>query len=176
MREQLHRINGFLADQAIYLSLTNDKLKALALRMANKGYSYWSEHGRRRVDTKVLNFSQVSLRRIFAKGRLDRGGRFYKGWWQTIPKQFRCYITINGQPALEVDFSEMHPTMLYLLSGQSPPDSIYDLGIRALQGPRPASLYPTPAVRQPDASVHSAHVDPHGCPQARGAGRALGRL
>ena len=73
MREQLHRINGFLADQAIYLSLTNDKLKALALRMANKGYSYWSEHGRRRVDTKVLNFSQVSLRRIFAKGRLDRG-------------------------------------------------------------------------------------------------------
>ena len=62
----LHRINGFLADQAIYLSLTNDKLKALALRMANKGYSYWSEYGRRRVDTKVLNFSQVSLRRIFA--------------------------------------------------------------------------------------------------------------
>ena len=34
--------------------------------MANKGYSYWSEYGRRRVDTKVLNFSQVSLRRIFA--------------------------------------------------------------------------------------------------------------
>ena len=135
MRQQLHRINGFLADQAIHLSLTNDKLTALGLRMASKRYSYWPEHGRRRVDTKVLNFSQVSLRRIFAKGRLDRGGRFYKGWWQTIPKQFRRYITINGQPALEVDFSEMHPTMLYLLSGQSPPDNIYDLGIRALQDP-----------------------------------------
>lgn len=135
MREQLHRINGFLADQAIHLSLTNDVLKALALSMASKRCASWSEHGRRRVDSKVLNFSQVSLRRIFAKGRLDRGGRFYQGWWQTIPKQFRRYITINGRPVIEVDFSEIHPTMLYLLSGLSPPDNIYDLGIRAPQDP-----------------------------------------
>ena len=39
MRQQLHRINGFLADQAIHLSLTNDKLTALGLRMASKRYS-----------------------------------------------------------------------------------------------------------------------------------------
>ena len=66
MRQQLHRINGFLADQAIHLSLTNDKLTALGLRMASKRYSYWPEHGRSRAGAKVLNFSQVSLRRIFA--------------------------------------------------------------------------------------------------------------
>jgi hypothetical protein len=31
---------------------------------------------------------------------------------------------------VEVDFSEIHPTMLYLLDGQSAPESIYDLGLK----------------------------------------------
>lgn len=40
----------------------------------------------------------------------------------------------------------------------------------------PAPVYPASAVRQPDASVHRAHADPHGCQKARGAGCALGGL
>ena len=60
---------------------------------------------------------------------MDRGGRLYGGWWQTIPKDDRRFITINGRPTVEVDFSEIHPTMLYLLDGQSAPERIYDLGL-----------------------------------------------
>jgi len=70
------------------------------------------------------------MKRIFAKGRLDRGGRFYGAWWEYIPKNFRRYVTINGQPTVEVDFKEIHPRILYALAANDPPDDLYDLGIR----------------------------------------------
>lgn len=130
MRQQMQQINEFLCDQAVHLNLPNTKIKALALRMASQRYSYEIGAGRRRTRARVLNFGQVGLRRIFSKGRLDRGGRLYGGWWQTIPKDYRRFITINGRPTVEVDFSEMHPTMLYLLHGVEPSQNIYDLGIR----------------------------------------------
>jgi hypothetical protein len=135
MREQVRQLNDFLADQAICLCLPNEDLKRLVHRMARQRYSFRYEQGNHRIGARVLNFSQVALRRIFAKGSLDRGGRLYGGWWQTIPKDYRRFITINGRPTVEVDFSEMHPTMLYLLKGQSPPENIYDLGIRGNQDP-----------------------------------------
>lgn len=130
MRQQMYQINEFLSDQALHLNLPNADLKRLALRMARQRYSYEIGAGRRRTRARVLNFGQVGLRRIFSKGCLDRGGRLYGGWWQTIPKDCRRYITINGRPTVEVDFSEMHPTMLYLLHGVEPSQNIYDLGIR----------------------------------------------
>jgi hypothetical protein len=118
-----------LCDQAIHLNLPNARLKALAVKMASTRYSYEIGAGRRRTRARILNFAQVGLRRIFSKGRIDRGGRLYDGWWQTIPKDYRRYVTINGRPTVEVDFSEMHPSMLYILDGQRPPQNIYDLGI-----------------------------------------------
>lgn len=129
MRGHMQRINGFLADQAICLNLSNGKLKKIAIRMAGRRYSYDIGYGLKRTRARTLNFANVALRRIFARGRMDRGGRLYGGWWQTIPKDDRRYITINGRPTVEVDFSEIHPTMLYLLNGQSAPERIYDLGL-----------------------------------------------
>lgn len=144
MREQLVRINDFLGDQAICLNVTNNQLNDLVTRMSRKRYSYQIGAVRRKTGSRILNFAQVGLRRIFAKGRIDRGGRLYGGWWQTIPKDLRRYITINGRPTVEIDFSEMHPSMLYLLSGQIPPDNIYDLGIR-----------------RPDDPPYDPEVEPH---------------
>jgi len=129
IRQHMQSINAFLADQAICLNLSNGKLKSLAVRMAGRRYSYEIGYGLTRTRARTLNFANVALRRIFARGRMDRGGRFYGGWWQTIPKDYRRYITINGRPTVEVDFSEIHPTMLYLLHGQNAPESIYDLGL-----------------------------------------------
>ena len=149
MREHMQRINDFLADQAIYLYLSNGKIKSLAVRMAGRRYSYDIGYGLNRTRARTLNFANVALRRIFARGRMDRGGRFYGGWWQTIPKDDRRFITINGRPTVEVDFSEIHPTMLYLLDGQSAPESIYDLGLMR-EG-------------DPPASVHRPHAHLDGC-------------
>jgi hypothetical protein len=61
---------------------------------------------------------------------LDHGGRFYGGWWQFIPSEFRPYITINGFPTTEIDFSELHPRLLYAKVNKSPPEGdLYDIGL-----------------------------------------------
>lgn len=132
---QVQHINEFLSDQAFHLNITNSKLKALALRMASSRYACNVGSDNKRTRARTLNFAQVGLCRIFAKGRMDRGGRFYGGWWQTIPKEYRRFITINGRPTIEVDFSEMHPSMLYALHGQQPPENIYELGLTNANNP-----------------------------------------
>ena len=68
----------------------------------------------------------------------------YGAWWQTVPKDYRRFVTINGRPTIEVDFSEIHPTMLYCLAGQAAPPNIYDLGIR-----------------KPDEPPYDPNVEPH---------------
>ena len=146
MRQQMHQINEFLCDQAIHLNLPNGRLKALSFKMASTRYSYEIGAGRRRTRARILNFLQVGLRRIFSKGQIDRGGRLYGGWWQTVPKDYRRYVTINGRSTVEVDFSEMHPSMLYILDGQRPPQNIYDLGI----------IYPDEAPYDPNVQPHKA--------------------
>lgn len=46
------------------------------------------------------------------------GGRYYGGWWQSCPKRIRKHITIDGQPTVELDFSQIHPQLLYAIAGQ----------------------------------------------------------
>ena len=45
-------------------------------------------------------------------GKWQRGGRFYRGWWQQIDKEDRCKIYINDKPTLEVDFKAFHPNLV----------------------------------------------------------------
>ena len=71
-----------------------------------------------------LDLSRNWLYRIFRPG-FELHGRFYGGWWQEIPSQFRNRITINWYPCTEVDFSEMQAHMLYAMVGQQPPDQCY---------------------------------------------------
>ena len=41
------------------------------------------------------------------------GGRFYRGWWQNVPKEYRPYITIDEGFTSEYDYSQLNPHMLY---------------------------------------------------------------
>jgi len=91
MNANLRKINEHLNQQAICLHISNDNFKSLAARMSKPKYrsewhkTYPEEYG------KLLNFNQRLLRRIFARGKLDHGGRFYGGWWQFIPSEFRPF-------------------------------------------------------------------------------------
>ena len=131
MAANTRKINEHLRHQAICLHLSNDHLKQLTVRMAEGKYrSQWhtfepEKHGR------LLNFNHVTLRRIFSRENMERGGRFYGGWWQFIPSEYRPYITINGLATVEVDFSELHPRLLYLSQQLDPPQGdLYDVGLR----------------------------------------------
>ena len=61
-------------------------------------------------------------------GKWQRGGRFYRGWWQQIDKEDRCKIYINDQPTLEVDFKAFHPNLLSNELGGKLSGDPYDLG------------------------------------------------
>jgi len=57
--------------------------------------------------------TQCHLVRIFNNGGFEEGGRLYMGWWQSIPSRARKSIRIDGEPVVELDFAQLHPTMLY---------------------------------------------------------------
>jgi hypothetical protein len=51
--------------------------------------------------------------RIFSNGSFKQGGRFYRGWWQNVPSEYRNYITIDEKRTAEFDFSQLNPHLLY---------------------------------------------------------------
>ena len=136
MRTNLNAINNLLSEQAICLNLTNDQLKAMCQKMADRNYKIDRYDPQATRKPRTLNFSHVHLRRIFARGQMNLGGRFYGGWWQNIPKDYRRYITINGCQTVEVDFSTLHPTLLFLENNLDPPADFYDLGLKTQGNPR----------------------------------------
>ncbi|MHA1702046.1 MAG: hypothetical protein ACTSWK_07250 [Promethearchaeota archaeon] len=55
----------------------------------------------------------------------EQGGRFYTSYFQNLPKEIRKTITINGDETIELDFSAIHPSLLYSLEGLKIPDDCY---------------------------------------------------
>ena len=53
------------------------------------------------------------VRRTFHNSTFEEGGRYYGGWWQNIPKEFRKEIYINDMPTIEDDYSALHLMLVY---------------------------------------------------------------
>ena len=84
-----------------------------------------------------IDFSRRTLVRIFSNGSFEQGGRFYRGWWQNIPTEYRKYITIDEKKTGEGDFSQLNPHMLYFanhkeLGSEDAYDRVLDGEHRAL--------------------------------------------
>lgn len=58
-----------------------------------------------------------TVRRIFNRGSFEKGGRFWGGWWQRCPKEWRDKIYIADGPTIEIDYSGHHLVMLYANAG-----------------------------------------------------------
>ncbi|MBA2920564.1 hypothetical protein GON01_02525 [Sphingomonas sp. MAH-20] len=63
------------------------------------------------------DLTATSIYRAF-KGDWHSGGRFYGGWWMSFPRALRPYITINGEPVVELDYKTLHPELLYQRLGR----------------------------------------------------------
>lgn len=116
MRDNLRRINEKLLKTRITLMITDDQFAELERRLVAKE----NDEGR------VPDFSQKTLCRIFNED-FRHGGRFYGGWWENIPKEYRRYIEINHKHIDEVDFSGHHIRILYAMENLEPPDDPYAL-------------------------------------------------
>ncbi|QPI85098.1 hypothetical protein I3V23_11080 [Rhodobacterales bacterium HKCCA1288] len=83
-----------------------------------------AEDMKRSSDKAPIDFSQRTLVRIFTVGddaatdRFTLGGRFYRAWWQNVPKNYRMLITIDGERTSEADYSQLHPQLLYHMAGK----------------------------------------------------------
>ena len=57
------------------------------------------------------------VRRVFNRGALDKGGRFFGAWWQGCPKEWRKEIFIDDAPIIEEDYSSLYIALLYAQKG-----------------------------------------------------------
>jgi hypothetical protein len=120
-REKLNVIREAISTANFNLKITNQQemeLKQeieLKLKKHKKKYKW------------LIDFSRTDLVRIFNNERFDHGGRFYRHWIQSIPKDYRKYIVLNGKPTVEIDYSTLHPMMLYAKAGQPLPAAPYAL-------------------------------------------------
>ena len=97
-RANLRRINANLQTTFISLVVSDVELGKIRARLVMDEAS--SEEPR-----EPFELSNRTLRRIFSLGGYENGGRFYGGWWQGIPSQYRKFIEIDGAMTREMDFS-----------------------------------------------------------------------
>jgi len=130
MQDSLLRINKFLSHQCISLDLPD-----IAFVSGNFepdfNHSSVSTADVSSVESfrSASSLQNVFLKRIFAQGSLQKGGRFYGGWWQNVPSRMRKRVTINGYRTIEFDYSGLACAMLYAMEGQALPSDPYDVGL-----------------------------------------------
>lgn len=124
MRANLERMNDLLDRTTVSLDLAESQWADLHAHLARRALAESDEAILLRAELKGFHY------RVFNNGGFEDGGRIYGGDHQNVPRDFRPFIRINGDPTVEVDFKAFHPTMLYaalgiqLLPGYDP----YDMG------------------------------------------------
>lgn len=67
-----------------------------------------------------------SLYRVF-NGGWKLGGRFYGGWWQGVKSEDRKFFLLDGERTEEVDYSQIHPRIIYAEAGFELVGDAYDI-------------------------------------------------
>jgi hypothetical protein len=143
-QQDLFEFNSFLSQHCVSLNLTNDQLFEIGKEIKEKQTKKKKDHKNWMVETEEenkvghLDLSRVQLRRIFSRNSLSKHGRFYGGWWQTIPSEYRPHILIDGKKTVEVDFSGMSLRILYGMNKvpYKGNKDIYDLSDNTNEGRR----------------------------------------
>ncbi len=108
MRRTLQRINHALQAMEVTLDLTEEEREEIIKHKDD-------EPGK--VDRPIFDLTRRTLHRVFNQRRMDRGGRFYGHFVQSVPKKYRSRVRINGEPVCELDYSALAVNMLYAREG-----------------------------------------------------------
>jgi len=129
-RSNLTYINNKLRQHCISLDLSNEHLMQLQKEMSQ------AKPNDTQGAYSSIQLQNVQLTRIFSRGSMELGGRFYRGWWQSIPSKHRPHIRIDGKKTIEVDYSGMCLRILYAIAEQemSLQDDPYDIGLESWDG------------------------------------------
>lgn len=115
MRQNLETINKKLGETLINIFVTDQQQADINKKLRND------------PDHLALDFTRRKLHRPFVNNSWDEGGRFYGGWWQGVPSEYRQYIQIEGKQTVEWDYSAIHPSILYAKAGLTKPNDAYDI-------------------------------------------------
>ena len=115
MRQNLMVINKALSKHWYDLEIPDQELSELQKRLAHDV-----------VNERTIRMDQRSVYRVFNDPKLETGGRFYGGWWQNIPREYRQHLAVNGKKMVELDYSNQHPTILYTWAGVDRPADCYN--------------------------------------------------
>jgi hypothetical protein len=106
MRENIRLINSVNQQHFVALCVLDVEFQNLFRRMNSERYAGQSSLG--------MYFCNTDVRRIFCNSTFEEGGRYYGGWWENLPKEYRKFIRIDNRMVVELDYSCLHPTLLYL--------------------------------------------------------------
>lgn len=105
MREQLHEYNNLIANTFIDIPTLENSWVDSSSDDLNKTARIYISHANK------------FTRRVFNRGSFKHGGRYYGGWWQSCPSDYRSSIFMNDEAVSEVDYSGLHIIILYALEG-----------------------------------------------------------
>lgn len=120
-KQNLETINRLMSDNWVDLCISDSHLYNLQKEVGAR-YNRDSEQRKRNPNgdhskQSFIDFYARHYHRVFNNGTIEQGGRFYGVWWQSVPKEYRKFITINGEPTVEIDFKSIHPSMLFAAKG-----------------------------------------------------------
>ena len=101
--DQVRAINIMYRSHHINLYVTDAEETSIRKQMSAKDDE----------EFKTLQFHRWYVRRVFNNKSWEQGGRFYGGWWTSVPSKWRERITIDNFITQEIDFSSIHFNMLY---------------------------------------------------------------
>ena len=135
-REQLQHINRHLEAAVIDVDLDDGQIETLYGYLRKSHEDDFDDH------SKYLSFfTRKTLYRIFSNSSWKQHGRFYGGFWMSLPERhktkengefvitslrYRDSISINHQITTELDYSSFHPKMIYDLEGLDLPGDPYE--------------------------------------------------
>tara|TARA_A200000113_G_C8814423_1_gene338324 strand:- start:37 stop:1170 length:1134 start_codon:yes stop_codon:yes gene_type:complete len=102
-RINLKEINACFSRHMLDLRIKDSEVEALQERLLSDS------------EKEPIDLTKKLLVRIFINGSFGEGGRFYRGWWQNVPSEYRPFITINSKSTQEHDYSQLNPNMIYSL-------------------------------------------------------------
>ena len=110
IRDKLQIINAAINNAHVDLNITIDQWKEMHEIIA------------RDENKCAIDLTKTTLYRVFNNSNVNadwllEGGRWYGGWWLELPSEYRRYITINNKLTSEIDFSNLHPRILYTIEG-----------------------------------------------------------
>lgn len=111
--------NDWLAKAEAEVAAINEHLKSI--RLGFGGREVFSADMDNKLAIILATPQHRTVYRVF-KGSIHGGGRLFAGVWETMPRADRFkLLTINGEPVVNADLSQLFLRLAYALEGVAPP-------------------------------------------------------